>query len=207
MPAPTDRPEPAFTLQRTRLGNPWLAGAVLALTVALHVLLWRLLLAGPALRHGPPPMVRASVLRIDTAPPLPPRTVKSPPAPPERTRADARRPPAQPSSPAPAVADPGTVAAVDRMTSPESPASSPPLPAPSSLLDSAATRRAIRDAARSPSIADLGDAARGAESKLGDAIAAGARGDCLKGEFAGGGMGLLSLPFLAIAKLRDQCGK
>ncbi len=52
---------------------------------------------------------------------------------------------------------------------------------------------------------DLGDAAPGIDRRLGESIAAGARGDCLKGEFAGGGMGLLSLPFLAIAKLRDQC--
>lgn len=56
-------------------------------------------------------------------------------------------------------------------------------------------------------MADLGDAAPGVDRKLGQAIAAGARGDCLKGEYVGGGMGLLSLPFLAIAKLRDQCSK
>jgi hypothetical protein len=46
-----------------------------------------------------------------------------------------------------------------------------------------------------------------AAQQLGTAIAAGARGDCEKGEFAGGGMGLLSLPFWAIARLRDHCGK
>ena len=74
-------------------------------------------------------------------------------------------------------------------------------------LNSPAIRRAIRDAARRPSMADLGDAGPGVDRKLGEAIAAGARGDCLKGEYVGGGMGLLSLPFLAIAKLRDQCSK
>ena len=36
-------------------------------------------------------------------------------------------------------------------------------------------------------------------------VCRGARGDCLKGEYLGGGMGLLSLPFLAAAALREQC--
>jgi hypothetical protein len=37
------------------------------------------------------------------------------------------------------------------------------------------------------------------------AVASSAKGDCLKGEYAGGGMGLLSLPFLALAAARDAC--
>jgi hypothetical protein len=37
------------------------------------------------------------------------------------------------------------------------------------------------------------------------AVASSAKGDCLKGEYAGGGMGLLSLPFLALAAVRDAC--
>lgn len=40
---------------------------------------------------------------------------------------------------------------------------------------------------------------------LPDAVAASVKGDCLKGEFAGGGMGLLSLPFLAVAAVRGDC--
>ena len=40
---------------------------------------------------------------------------------------------------------------------------------------------------------------------MGQEIARGARGDCLKGEYAGSGMGLLSLPFWLIAELREKC--
>jgi hypothetical protein len=44
-----------------------------------------------------------------------------------------------------------------------------------------------------------------AEERRAQANAATARGDCLKGEYAGGGMGLLSLPFLAVAAARGKC--
>jgi hypothetical protein len=43
------------------------------------------------------------------------------------------------------------------------------------------------------------------QDKMGQEIARGARGDCLKGEYAGSGMGLLSLPFWLMAELRDKC--
>lgn len=77
------------------------------------------------------------------------------------------------------------------------------------ILDSAATRQAIVDAARAPSLAELPGTNHRAsvQHQLGGAIAAGAHGDCDKGEFAGGGMGLLSLPFWAVAQLRGACGR
>jgi len=37
------------------------------------------------------------------------------------------------------------------------------------------------------------------------AVASSAKGDCMKGEYALGGMGLLSLPFLALAVVSDAC--
>lgn len=37
------------------------------------------------------------------------------------------------------------------------------------------------------------------------AVAAAAKGDCMKGEFLGGGMGLLSAPFLAYAAAAGHC--
>jgi hypothetical protein len=40
---------------------------------------------------------------------------------------------------------------------------------------------------------------------LPNTIAESAKGDCLKGEFFGGGMGLLSAPFLAVAVARGAC--
>lgn len=90
------------------------------------------------------------------------------------------------------------------------PAASPPSPeAPPSLMDGEATRRAIRAAAREPGIATQagrqGPALQTPDERLGSEVQRSARGDCLKGEYVGGGMGLLSLPFLAAAALRDQC--
>lgn len=81
--------------------------------------------------------------------------------------------------------------------------------APASLLDGDATRRAIRASAREPGLAAqagrIGPAVATPDQRLGSGIAQGARGDCLKGEYFGGGAGLLSLPLLAAAALRDQC--
>jgi hypothetical protein len=77
------------------------------------------------------------------------------------------------------------------------------------LLDSEATRRALRDSARDPGLAAqagrIGNAPLTPDERLGAEVQKGARGDCLKGEYLGGGMGLLSLPFLAAAALREQC--
>jgi hypothetical protein len=40
---------------------------------------------------------------------------------------------------------------------------------------------------------------------LPEAVAAARKGDCMKGEFVGAGMGLLSAPFLAAAALKGDC--
>jgi hypothetical protein len=45
------------------------------------------------------------------------------------------------------------------------------------------------------------------EQRLGREVAQSARGNCAKGEYAGGGMGLLSLPFWLVAEMRDKCAK
>jgi hypothetical protein len=78
------------------------------------------------------------------------------------------------------------------------------------LLDTPATRRALREAARSPgwgarAAQELGGGPPSPSERLGEAIESSASGDCLKGEFAGAGLGLLSVPFLALAALREQC--
>lgn len=95
----------------------------------------------------------------------------------------------------------------------EATAPSPPLSSPPSLLDTEATRRAIRASARMPSL--VSEAARvteeprraNAQEQLGNAVREAGKGDCDKGEFAGAGMGLLSLPFLAAAAIRGDCAK
>ena len=92
------------------------------------------------------------------------------------------------------------------------PAAEAAAPAPAGgLLDSEASRRAIREAARQRSTGEMGAQATGEKApvseqeRMGQEIARGARGDCLKGEFAGSGMGLLSLPFWLMAELREKC--
>lgn len=80
-----------------------------------------------------------------------------------------------------------------------------------SLLDTPASRRALRAVAAGSSARALSDAAAGvpkplsAEERLGRDVARAARGDCLKGEFFGGGAGLLSLPFWVAAEASGKC--
>ena len=78
------------------------------------------------------------------------------------------------------------------------------------LLNTEGTQRALRETLRDPGLAARAQALVGAPPRsetqqLGDAVRRGAKGDCLKGEYLGGGMGLLSVPFLAAAALREQC--
>lgn len=97
-------------------------------------------------------------------------------------------------------------------TEPASAASNPDRATPS-LLDTEATRRAIRESARSVPLGKQLDTARGepervgARQRLGHAVGAAGRGDCAKGEYPGAGSGLLSLPFLAAAVITGDCAK
>lgn len=82
------------------------------------------------------------------------------------------------------------------------------------LMDGAATRLAIRQSTRgAPLLSERADQASQAperleaSARLGREIKDAGAGDCLKGEFAGGGMGLLSAPFLLLAQARGQCAK
>ena len=67
------------------------------------------------------------------------------------------------------------------------------------FLDSAASQRAIREAA-----ATLGTHAPH-PNLWENAIQSASHGDCMKGKFAGSNMGLLSLPVLAVAMARGKC--
>ncbi|MBS0448369.1 MAG: hypothetical protein JSR59_20780 [Proteobacteria bacterium] len=176
-----------------------LAGAVLLLH-ALIAIEWARL-AGRArstqrsvatvqLRLLPAP-ARITPPRIEVAPTTP--RAERPPA-----RASARR--SAPSITLPAAAEPATATAVTA-AAPASAAASEP----ASLLDSAGTRRAIREAARAGIDADTGMATDA--QRLSNGMRNAAKGDCMKGEYAGGGMGLLSLPFLAAAVVGGQCAK
>lgn len=190
----------------------WAAAAAVAAVHVLALLTWP---TGNERRRAPADPARVGVRLIAPTPPRPPL---APPAvaarPRARSAAIRRVPPAMTPTPAPAPAPAPTLPPVaaaaavddDAAAPPGDAASAAPLP---SLLDGDATRRAIRAAARDPGLAaraerfDAPAATR--DARLGAEIARGARGDCLKGEYAGAGMGLLSLPFLAAAALRDRC--
>ena len=112
-------------------------------------------------------------------------------------------------------------------------AATPPASSPRpdlSFLDNAATRQAIRNVARGDTLASHGNALtreeNGSELVAADGthvgmtrnlpppppaellarnIAAAHQGDCAKGEYMGGGMGLLSAPFLLAAEAMGKC--
>ncbi len=150
-------------------------------------------------------------------PKVAPRTADLTPLParaPLRSAEGPPRPPIEPDLDTPLVGrsnDAPRTAPIDTANRAE-PAASSPI-ALSSLLDTAATRRAIRARAREPSLTEQiartsGEPPRaGAPERLGSAAKAAGRGDCAKGDYAGAGMGLLSLPFLAVAVAGGQCAK
>jgi hypothetical protein len=115
--------------------------------------------------------------------------------------------PAPPPGAAPAAVGAGLPGArAEPVLAAASSAASSPRP-----LDTRASRDTLQALARRESWAErqakatgIGPAAT-AEERRAQAIAATAPGDCLKGEYFGGGMGLLSLPFLAAAAVRGQC--
>ncbi|MDC8770666.1 hypothetical protein [Roseateles albus] len=85
--------------------------------------------------------------------------------------------------------------------------------APPLLINSDATRRAIRQATRAPLLSERAAQAMGdgppleQSARLGQEIQKAGNGDCLKGEFAGGGAGILSLPFWLLAEARGKCAR
>jgi len=199
-----------WSVARRRLRVDWLL--VLAGVAALHLLL--LLLLQGVLRNPParPWTEQAPTLRVRTLPPAPAARE----APPESIAAPAprpmrRAPPPTATAPLQAALPVSAASAPELAAAPPGPASAAASAPAGELLDTEATRRAIREAARQHSTAEMGAMATdakaplSAQERMGQEIARGARGDCLKGEYAGSGMGLLSLPFWLIAEMRDKC--
>lgn len=178
---------------------------------------------------GPAP-VAPLVLPIRLFPSAPPAGAKPAAAPPRNPGAPQ---PAAPGTPAPARPRPGPSAAAPATRPRDEPVAAdaimlPPVTPPAqtaaagpaaastpsgSILDTEATRRAIREAARQPLLGERAQQASGLpeplseQQRLAETIARQAHGDCLKGEYAGGGMGLLSLPFWLAAELRQKCSR
>jgi type IV secretory pathway VirB10-like protein len=124
------------------------------------------------------------------------------------------------ASPRPAVGRSPQSVRTRSIAAPEAPAATaaPPqaasdAPAPPLILHSESTRRALRDIGRERSFADRagqdinGNSRSAFDSRLSSGVANAAHGDCRKGEFKGGGMGLLSLPALALAAANGECAR
>jgi hypothetical protein len=81
------------------------------------------------------------------------------------------------------------------------------------LIDTEATRRAVRQIAREHGASRQARISLGQEEastpteRLGQAVKQAGKGDCLKGEFPGAGMGLLSLPLFLAAELMEKCSR
>jgi hypothetical protein len=179
-------------------GARWVAPAVLLLHLLALLLLWRQVVAPAA---GVRNATRLALIATPLAEREPPTLRPARPGPAAPAAARSRRPAAA----TPIGATPASPA-VEAVTAPDEAASEP------LLLDPAATLRAVRDAARQPGLAERareeqGTVPRSTGAALGDNIGKAAHGDCAKGEYAGAGMGLLSLPFWAAAELRGKCAR
>lgn len=194
--------------------------AGLLLSLLLHgVLLWQGLapdIARPG--TGQAEAHRLQVVWVETPPPLLLQRLPGPaPAPnPAPRPKPARRPDTAAVAP-PSTQSAGAAKAMEEAAT----AAAPPAPVPADtaaapdtarsaramgrLLDSAAGREAVQSAARQGLVRPQIQAQR--EDPLASGMREAAQGDCMKGEFKGGGMGLLSLPMLAAAALKGECSR
>lgn len=141
---------------------------------------------------------------------LPLPAVREPRPQPPRIAAPAARSATRSISPSAAPATPPaltaqTAPALAEAAPPQAePAASGPLPR---LLDSEATRRALRQSALGTPTGPPQALAENSQQRLERGVKDSAHGDCLKGEFLGGGMGLLSAPFWLLAEARGKCSR
>lgn len=168
---------------------------------------WLRLLPLPAEEARPAsPMEPAASLRAQPRAQPPALPTPQRPATPEAAAPSAiTAPPPEPSA-APAQR-PGTLSLPPAAAEPA--AVTPPA---GTLLDSEASRRALRDLARQPGLGErsaqvLDQPARSSAQRMAEAASAAGKGDCGKGQYAGSGAGLLSLPFLAAALARGDCAR
>lgn len=183
----------------------------LLLIVALHVWIGAAWLGSRWVMNPPPERV-GTLVWVATVPP-PPDTHRAAQRAAQPTATPARRstPVRQPATTPPPATTPAIEPPALRLV--EAPMPQPPASQPRpTLLDSEATRRAIREAGRQPLLAERAAAATGLalvakDERLREDAAKAGKGDCMKGEYAGAGMGLLSLPALALAAATGACAK
>ena len=211
----------------------WSASRIAA-AVALHgLVLASLTLAIDRVqlpRRGADRTTTLVTVALHAVPPPPLHALPLPRAP-SPARAPAARGPAP--APAPPRAPDDVAHAITLPMPPPVAAATPPASSTKpdlSFLDNAATRQAIRNVARGDTLASAANAATreddGSELLAADGshagttrnlpppppaqllaknIAAAHKGDCGKGEYLGGGMGLLSTPFLLAAEAMGKC--
>jgi hypothetical protein len=200
--------------------RPGLAVLVLALHLVLFALLWRVMHHRVIeVSHDPAALVWVQVPTRTPRPPLPrtepparsPREQNKPPS------ADGpKRPAARPVTPHESTwVEPAAVVA----TSPTAPASAASAPPAERLLDSAATRSAIRQTGRQALLQERAAAATGmpierTDTALAQQVAEAGKPDCLKDPNAASGQigpigvgGILGLPFLAARVVSGNCAK
>lgn len=161
-----------------------------------------------------PPLVWLNLAATHSPPTLPGAAPQPPPArrAPLGPRTTAAAPePAQTATQSSAGVELAPTASAIHVPAPDAPASAASAP-PQRLMDTAATRAAIRQASRTPLWAERTASAIdqpfvSKADKQAEAVAKSAKGDCLKGEFDGAGMGLLSLPFFVVAEARGHCAR
>ena len=212
-----------------RLGHArtpsWRSALVLGGVITLHaVLVWMLhgTFAGRAQGDAQPALIRRVTLRLIPLPPPPTPTKPMPETTPARSSTS--RPAAAhtrgPKLPAAGETSPSAAPLARTAASVSAPEAAlradPPASAPivwPSLLETDASRRAIRASARTPGIAGQAVAAiegprpASAQERLATGVKSAGKGDCLKGEYAGSGMGILSVPLIVLAAARGACAQ
>jgi type IV secretory pathway VirB10-like protein len=188
----------------TRAGRSAWVAATLVLLV--HALLWLLFDTSQRVAASRPAteLIR---LRLIAEPARP--QARPDPGPPAQAGLRMQTPSSAPL-PAPSVAatiPPGepltTAAQTAASAAPQADTAAAPAPR-ATLLDNEATRRAVLQAARDAPLTAAAPAET-ASQRLGRKLSENADGDCLKGEYAGAGMGLLSAPFWLLAEARGKC--
>lgn len=122
---------------------------------------------------------------------------------------------ATPPSVTPPPAVPTTTLLITSPTPPPTPLAAAPsqdTPAQLPLLQTEASRRALRDFARQPLLSERAASATDqlpatTAGQLARQVGGSLQGDCSKGQFLGAGMALLSLPFLVAAEVSGRCAR
>ena len=193
--------------------------AGLLLSLLLHgALLWQGLasdIARPATGQAEAHRLQVVWVEAPTPAPSPAPAVARPGPAPAPNPAPRPKPARRPDTAAvvpPSRQSAGAAKATEQADAPQAPVPAEAVPdtarsarAMGRLLDSAAGREAVQSAARQGLVRPQIPAQR--EDPLASAMREAAQGDCMKGEFKGGGMGLLSLPMLAAAALKGECSR